>query len=54
MNIEKKYYEIRTVLKNKGTGQKVVTLPKNTNLQEGEYVLVKKVDIGELENGNKE
>lgn len=34
---------IRKVWKNKGTNQLLITMPKDSNLKEGDYVEVKKI-----------
>lgn len=34
---------IRKVWKNKSNNQKLITIPKNSNIEEGDYVEVKKV-----------
>lgn len=34
---------IRKVWKNKNTNQKIITIPKDSDIQEGDYVEIKKV-----------
>ena len=36
----------RKVWKNKGNNQKLVTIPKDSNIKEGEYVWVEKAEDG--------
>lgn len=35
---------IAKVWKNKGNGQKLVTIPKDSNIREGDHVKIEKVD----------
>jgi len=37
---------IQKVWKNKGNGQKLVTIPKDSKIKEGDYVEIKKVKNG--------
>ena len=41
--------EIKKVFKNKANGQKSITIPKNSGIEEGDYVKVIKLE--ESENG---
>ena len=36
---------IQKVWKNKGNNQKLVTIPKDSEIEEGDYVKIKKVNI---------
>lgn len=36
---------IMKVCENKTNGQKLITIPKNSNIQPGDYVEIKKVEI---------
>jgi hypothetical protein len=43
-----KFRLIRLVLENSKNGQKIVTIPKNTNLEKGDYVEI--IKVPELKN----
>lgn len=36
---------IRKVWLNKGTNQKIITIPKDSKIKKGDYVLIKKIEV---------
>lgn len=53
MSDESKKFVIKKVWMNKNTGYKAVSLPKESEFEAGDYVLIRKIDVEELENGEK-